>query len=122
MQLATANVAFYKQVRPTVQQGALYRLTPTLAAPGRWASEYVAPDRSSAVVFAFLHSQQYGEPFPVIRLQGLDPGSTYTLTPRDPGKAPLLPQQASGAELMGAGVPVLLRGDYDSTAFTLKRR
>ncbi len=122
MQLAAAKVAFYKQVRTAVQQGELYRLTPALDAPGHWVSEYVAPDRSSAVVFAFLHSQQFGEPFPVIRLQGLDPSRTYTLTPRDPDKAPMLPKQATGAELMGAGVPVLLRGDYDSTAFTLKEQ
>jgi alpha-galactosidase len=122
MQLAAAQVAFYKSIRPLVQQGSLYRLTPTLATPGRWATEYVAPDKSEAVVFAFLHSQQYGEPFPVIPLQGLDPTATYTLTPRDPAKAPMLTQQATGAELMGAGIHVTLRGDYDSTVFILKRQ
>ncbi len=121
MQLAATQVAFYKSVRPLVQQGALYRLTPTLAAPGHWATEYVAPDKSEAVVFAFLHSQQYGEGFPVVRLEGLDPAATYTLTPRDAGKTSMLAQQATGAELMGAGVRVTLRGDYDSTAITLKR-
>ncbi len=121
MQLAAANVAFYKQIRATVQEGSLYRLTPALDMAGHWADEYIAPDRSSAVVFAFLHSQQFGEPFPTIRLEGLDADRTYTLTARDPAKAPMLPKQATGAALMGAGVPVLLRGDYDSTAFTLKR-
>ncbi len=121
MQSAAANVAWYKQVRDAVQQGALYRLTPALDEAGHWASEYLAPDGASGVVFAFLHSQQFGEPFPVIRLEGLEADRTYTLTARDPAKAPMLPKQATGAALMGAGVRVLLRGDYDSTAFTLKR-
>ncbi len=122
MQLATANVALYKQVRPLVQQGSLYRLTPSLATPGAWASEYVAPDRSSAVAFAFLHSQQFGTPYPLLRLEGLDPDATYTLTPRDADKTAQLPRQATGATLMGAGVQLGLRGDYDSTVFTLRRQ
>ena len=122
MQLATAQVAFYKSIRALVQQGSLYRLTPALATEGEWASEYVAPDKSEAVVFAFLHSQQYGTPFPAIHLEGLDPAATYTVTPRDPAKSHMLPQTATGAELMGAGLQPTLRGDYDSTAFTLKKQ
>ncbi len=122
MQLAAANVAFYKQVRTTVQQGELHRLTPALDTPGDFASEYVAPDKSQAVVFAFLHSQQFGTPYPVVRLEGLDPQATYTVTARDGEKAPMVPKQATGAELMGAGLQLNLRGDYDSTALTLKRQ
>ena len=122
MQLGAKNVAFYKSVRAMVQQGALYRLTPSLDAQGHWATEYIATDHSQAVVFAFLHSQHYGEPFPALRLQGLDPQAVYTITPRDPGQAKMLPQQASGAALMTTGVQLKLTGDYDSTAFTLKRQ
>ncbi len=122
MQAAATQVAFYKTVRPLVQQGSLYRLTPSLAMAGRWATEYVAADKSQAVVFAFLHSQQYGEAFPALRLEGLDAAATYTITPRDPRKAQGTPQQATGAELMGEGLRVGLRGDYDSTAVVLQRR
>ncbi len=122
MQLAQSKVAFYKSVRPLVQQGDLYRLTPSLDATGHWATEYVAPDKSHAVVFAFLHSEQYGEPFPTIHLQGLVPNDTYKLTAVDSKKGAMLPQTATGAALMGAGVQVVVRGDYDSTAFTLERK
>ncbi len=121
MKLAADEVAFYKSVRPLVQLGLLYRLTPGLAMPGRWASEYVAPDKSAAVVFAFLQASEFGDPFPPVRLQGLDPDATYTLTAQDPAKAPMLPRQATGAALMNEGLPLRLRGDYDSTAITLKR-
>ena len=122
LQQSAAYVAFYKSVRPLVQQGSIFRLTPALATAGAWAGESVSADRSAAVVFAFLHSQQFGAPFPSLRLEGLDPEATYMITPRDPEKAALLPKEATGAELMGEGIAVTLRGDYDSTAFTLNRR
>ncbi len=122
MELSRAQVALYKSVRPLVQGGSLYRLTTALAIPGRWASEYVAPDASEAVVFAFLHSQAYGEAFPSVHLQGLDAGATYTITPRDAAKASMLPAQATGAELMQSGLMLGLRGDYDSTVVRLKRQ
>ncbi len=121
MQLATAQIAFYKSVRPLVQQGLLYRLTPGLGLPGRWASEYVAPDGSEAVVFAFLQASEFGDPFPPVRLQGLDPAAHYTLIPQDAKKAALLPQHATGAELMSGGLLLTLRGDYDSTAVRLRK-
>ncbi len=121
MQLAAAQVAFYKGVRPLVQQGLLYRLTPGLGLPGRWATEYVAPDRSEAVVFAFLQATEFGDPFPPVRLEGLDPAAHYTLLPQDAAKARLLPQHASGAELMSGGLLLTLRGDYDSTAVRLRK-
>ncbi len=119
---SAANVTFYKQVRPLVQMGSLYRLTPALATPGAWASESVAPDKSAAVVSAFLRSEQFGTPYPIVRLEGLDPAATYTGTPRDADKGAMLPKQATGAELMGAGVELKLQGDYASTAFTLRRQ
>ena len=63
MQAAAQFVAFYKRVRATVQRGALYRL---IAPEGSEvsATEYVSTDGNQAVLFAFLHSQQFGTPFP----------------------------------------------------------
>ncbi len=121
LQQSAAQVAFYKQVRPLVQQGELYRLTTSLDMPGRWATEYVASDKSEAVVFAFLQATQFGEPFPAVQLEGLDPAATYTITPQDAKKAPMLPAEASGAELMHSGLQLNLRGDYDSTAVRLRK-
>lgn len=118
---SAAQVAFYKQVRPLVQQGLLYRLTPSIGEPGAWVTEYVAPDKSEAVVFAYLHSQQFGSPFPGVQLQGLDAAATYALTPQDEAKAGSLPQRATGAELMGGKLQLTLRGDYDSTIVRLKK-
>ena len=123
--MATAKdlVAFYKTIRPTVQQGLQYRLIAP-SRPGapseRAATEYVSTDGTQAVVFAYLHSQNFGDPYPLVRLAGLDPKATYRLHPLDP-KQFLAQQEASGSYWMSHGLQLDLRGDYDSTAVVLER-
>lgn len=120
METATRMTAFYKEVRPTVQLGELHRLMRPEASETS-AVEYVSPDGRSAVVFAYLHSQHYGRPFPTVRLDGLDPAVTYRLTPLDAKKVPGLTSERNGSQLMGEGIDFALRGDYDATAVRLER-
>ena len=135
MKQAAADVAFYKTIRTTVQQGSLYRLTRSLNGDdpgfenpasqleqGRWASEYVSQDGRQVAVFAFLHAQHFGEPFPAVRLEGLDPDATYRITARDAKKADGVSATASGAVLMGEGLHLTLKGDYDSTVVVLAKQ
>jgi alpha-galactosidase len=119
MQQATGYVAFYKQVRATVQRGALYRL---IAPQGSEvaATEYVSNDGGQAVLFAFLHSQQFGIPFPTFRLRGLEKDSLYKVHAMDPGKVQET-GAVSGAYLMNHGLDLRLVGDYDSTAITFEK-
>ncbi|HZD44923.1 MAG TPA: alpha-galactosidase, partial [Acidobacteriaceae bacterium] len=116
-------VAFYKTIRPTVQQGLQYRLIAP-SRPGapseRAATEYVSGDGTQAVVFAYLHSQNFGDPYPLVRLAGLDPKATYRLHPLDAKQLPAQ-QEASGSYWMGHGLQLDLRNDYDSTAVVLER-
>ncbi|HEX6771988.1 MAG TPA: alpha-galactosidase, partial [Acidobacteriaceae bacterium] len=123
MTTAKDLVAFYKTVRPTVQQGSQYRLIAP-SRPGapseRAATEYVSTDGTQAVVFAYLHSQNFGDPYPLVRLHGLDPKALYRLRPLDP-KQLLSPHEATGSYWMGHGLDFNLRGDYDSTAVVLER-
>ena len=105
-----------KQIRPVVQTGALYRLmSPRFG--DLTASEYVAEDGQTAVLFAFLHSQQFGLPVPTIHLRGLDPKAVYTLQFLDGRTA-----ESSGAYLMNRGVDLNLRGDYDSSLIVLSMK
>ena len=117
-------VAFYKTIRPTVQQGLQYRLIAP-SRPGapseRAATEYVSTDGTQAVLFAYLHSQNFGDPYPLVRLQGLDPKATYRLRPLNP-KQLRSQQEASGSYWMGHGLQLELSGDYDSTAVVLQRQ
>lgn len=119
IQLATHLTAFYKSIRTTVQHGKLYRLRRPQTQEATDV-EYVAQDGSQAVLFSYLHSQQYGMAQPRVRLQGLNPEAMYRLHPLDPAKYKG-DVTISGALLMGDGVSIRLQGDYDSTAIALER-
>jgi alpha-galactosidase len=119
MSTATRMVDFYKQVRPTVQQGELYRLRSPV---GRETSqvEYLSADGSEGVLFAYLRSQQYGMAYEPVRLQGLAPEAIYQVLSLDSAKYKG-PEHVSGAELMESGIQLGLSGDYDGTAIRLVR-
>ena len=114
--LATEMIAAYKRIRPTVQEGNLYRLLSPQQGEVT-ANEYVARDGGQAVLFAFLHSQQYQRPAPAIRLAGLDARATY----RVQILGLMGTMDYSGAYLMENGITVRLSGDYDSSALILTR-
>ena len=115
--LAKKMIAYYKQIRPTVQLGKLYRLVSPRTPEGFAATQYVAEGGRQAVVFATLHSQQYGRPVPPLRLEGLDEQGVYKLTWLD-GRT----QTLSGAALMHRGLQLDLRGDYAATSAMLEKQ
>ncbi|HZU10530.1 MAG TPA: GH36 C-terminal domain-containing protein, partial [Pseudacidobacterium sp.] len=111
----------YKQVRETVQHGALYRLILPADGSEYSVTESVAQDGKQAAVFAFLHSSQMGYPYPRLFLRGLERNAQYRLhwiTERPGGQ---LPESASGSYWMDHGVDLNLRGDFQATAFRLDR-
>jgi alpha-galactosidase len=120
MQAAAGFVAYYKRVRATVQRGGLYRL---IAPEGSEVSadEYVSQDGQQAVLFAFLHSQQFGTPFPTVFLRGLDENAMYKLQAIDPTQMTEA-ESVSGAYLMHHGIDLHLHGDYDSTSVILEKQ
>jgi alpha-galactosidase len=113
-------VAFYKRIRETVQRGANYRL---ISPQGSEASavEYVANNGKQAVLFGFLHSEQFGTPFPMVYLRGLDENARYKIEGIDASQV-LETGTLSGAYLMHHGLRLRLRGDYDSTAVILEKQ
>ncbi|MEU9310799.1 alpha-galactosidase [Streptomyces sp. NPDC048256] len=102
-------VDLYKEIRPLVQQGDLYRLRPP--AGGLSAVQYVRGDES--VVLAWLQAQRFGEPVPALRLRGLDPTASYEC--RETGEV------HRGAVLLHHGLRTGLRGDLDATVIRLRR-
>ena len=120
---ATAKrlVAEYKQIRETVQHGSLYRLISPRNGSEFSVTESVSPDQNQAAVFAFLHSSQFGYPFPRIYLRGLDPKGQYRLHWISADPAGKLPETASGEYWMGVGVDLELHGDFQASAFRLDR-
>jgi alpha-galactosidase len=118
--LATKMVAYYKSIRRTVQQGKSYRLFSPREGE-LTANQYVSEDGRQSVLFAFLHSQQYGRPAPTIRLQGLDEHGVYRIKALDANKLVEKLDTASGAYLHSHGLDLQLVGDYDSESILLER-
>lgn len=102
-------VDLYKEVRPVVQHGELYRLRPP--AGGLSAVQYVRGEET--VVLAWLQAQSYGEPVPPLRLRGLDPTASYEC--RETGET------HRGAVLLHHGLRTGLKGDLDATVLRLRR-
>ena len=115
-------VASYKRIRPTVQQGDLYRLVSPYGG-SHAALMYVNADASHAVVFLWgLVRTNWSNFVPPLALQGLDKAKAYKVREinivkerhcRVDGKT------LRGESLMSMGLPVRLRGDYDSAVFEL---
>ena len=96
-------VRLYKKIRPIVQNGFLYRLeSPT--EKNYAVFQYVSPDRTQSVVFAFSGAMQFARMPERIRLEGLDKERMY-----DCGEYGI----RSGAGLMNVGLQIPLRGDMD---------
>jgi len=93
-------VETYRDVRPLVQQGELWRLVP----PGeRAALEYVAADGQNAVVFGFQLAACTDDLEP-LRLGGLDPDRVYEVTAVDLAAEP----GATGADRERRPAPALM--------------
>ncbi len=125
-QFATAKrlIAAYHQVQRTIVQGDLYRLISPRGGSEFSATQSVNNDKSQSVVFAFLHSTQLARPFPLLKLKGLDPAATYTLTPIEGKALAGTPQAASGAWWMNHGLEMDedFKGDFQAAAFRLDRK
>ncbi|MFF4349375.1 alpha-galactosidase [Streptomyces sp. NPDC001530] len=102
-------VGLYKEIRPVVQRGDLYRLRPPEG--GLSAVQYVHGDET--VVLAWLQAQRHGEPVAPLRLRGLDPTQAYEC--RETGEV------HRGAVLLHHGIRTGLRGDLDATVIRLRR-
>ncbi|HKN57042.1 MAG TPA: GH36 C-terminal domain-containing protein, partial [Amycolatopsis sp.] len=109
--LARELIALYRDIRPVVQHGELYRLRPPVD-DGLVALQYVHRDRS--VVFAYRQAAHFNAPARPLRLAALDPAARY----HDPDSG----RTHSGAVLLGHGLALdLPGGDFASTVVRLDR-
>jgi alpha-galactosidase len=109
---AAELIAAYKDIRPVIQRGRLYRLASVLHAPFG-ASAYVAGD--DVVVLCWWGPRQCGARPTRIRLAGLDAGARY----RETGSG----QPHWGSALMAEGLvlPEERGSNFDSTLVHLVR-
>lgn len=110
---AAVHIAAYKEIRHLVQGGQQFRLASFRQSPLA-AVQYVSEDRIESVVFAFLHAQQFGRGR-ALKLQGLDGDRLYEVEGLG-GETVRL----HGSTLMNAGIPLNLRGDFDSALIRIR--
>ena len=114
----------YKELRPVIQTGDLYRLVSPYNRKGVASLMYVDDSRSQAALFVYKTDNYHNQTLPRIRLAGLDADKTYTITEKNVRvwKEPcsLSGKQFTGRFLMEVGIEVPLWEDYASRVFELK--
>ncbi|KAF6835222.1 alpha-galactosidase 2 [Colletotrichum plurivorum] len=104
-------MALSERVNPIVIGGDLWRLN--LPEESNWpAALVVSEDGSEAVLFYYQVRALYNHARPRLRLQGLDPSSSYSLDGNG---------TYSGATLMSTGVQYDFEGDYDSRVVLIQK-
>ena len=114
----------YKELRQVVQTGDLYRLVSPYNRRGVSSLMYVDDSRSQGALFVYKTDNYYNQMLPRIRLAGLDPDRTYTMTERNVRvghqACTLSGKQFTGRFLMDVGIEVPLWEDYASRVFEIK--
>lgn len=106
----------YKQIRPIVQLGNLYRLVSPYDKKGVASMMYVNDDKSKAVFFWWKLDTFVNAHLPRVRMAGLDPDRLYTVHELDrTDKNPLWCEgkQFTGAYLMNEGLEMPTGGDWN---------
>ncbi len=123
-QQCTACFRDYKELRNVVQTGDLYRLVSPYNRGGVASLMYVDDAQQQAALFVYKTDNYYNQTLPRIRLAGLNPDKTYTLTEKNVrvGQQPcsLSGKQFTGSFLMRVGIEVPLWEDYASRVFEIK--
>ena len=108
MEICRKNVALYKEIRPLVQFGDLYRLADA-DEDEFLCTQYVNKSKTESVVFLAARGTRFYKKRVTLRLAGLDPVRRYRL--EFDGKM----IEKSGAYLMEAGLAAHIRGaDYNT--------
>ncbi len=112
----------FKKIRHVTCRGEIHRLASLRERPYA-AFEYVLPDASEALLYAFGHGLRHNERIPNILLESLDPEKTYDVQVYgEPSDQRPAYRAVSGLNLMEVGVLVGLCGDYDSRIFHFRAR
>ncbi len=112
----------YKEIRPIVQQGDLYRLISPYDKKGVSSLMYSTEDKSEAVFFAYKLEHFHNQVIPRFTMKGLDPDKTYLITEMNVEGKPisLNGKKIKGSILMNQGVELPLNGEYASHVLKLK--
>ena len=78
--LCRKAIAEYKEIRPVVQFGDIYRLVSPYDGHNMASLMYVAPEKDEAVFYWWKTETLYDDHLPRVRMAGLDPDKMYKVT------------------------------------------
>lgn len=106
----------YKEIRPVVQFGDLYRLLSPYDNKGAASLMYVTPAKDEAVFYWWRTNGNVGTKTPRVTMAGLDPDRVYTVTELnriDNNPLPYEGKQFTGRFLMETGLEIPFEHDLD---------
>ena len=109
-------IASYKEIRPVVQFGDLYRLHSPYAGDNLASLMYVSEDKQKAVFYWFKLETFKNEHFPRVKMQGLDANKLYKvreLNRIDKTPLPFEGKSFTGAYLMNNGLELPYSHDVE---------
>jgi alpha-galactosidase len=120
---AKKAVAFYKEIRPIIQLGDLYRLLSPYEGNGFCSEMFVKEDKSEAVFFCYKFENYIGLETPRWHMAGLDPDATYVLNEFEGTERSRYfeGKTFSGKFLMETGIDATLGRQFASRVIRLKR-
>ena len=122
---AKKAVAFYKEIRPIIQLGDLYRLLSPYENKGFCSEMFVNEDKSEAVFFCYKFENYIGLETPRWHMAGLDPNATYILNEfegPERGARSFEGKSFSGKFLMETGIDANLSGQFASRVIRMRKR
>jgi alpha-galactosidase len=120
---AKKAVAFYKEIRPLVQQGDLYRLLSPYENQGFCSEMFVSEDKNEAVFFCYKFENYIGLEAPRWHMAGLDPDATYRLNEFEgtERRRNFEGKTFSGKFLMETGIEATMSGQFASRVIRLRK-
>ena len=120
---AKKAMAFYKEIRPIVQLGDLYRLLSPYDNKGFCSEMFVSEDKSEAVFFCYKFENYIGLETPRWHMAGLDPNATYRLNEFECAERShyFEGKTFSGKFLMETGIDATLGRQFASRVIRLKK-
>ena len=122
-EFAKRAIKAYKEIRPIVQHGDLYRLVSPYDKVGFASLMYATPEKDKAVFYAYRMEYLLNQVTPRVRMTGVDPQKQYKLVEMTPlkedKKNSLDGKIVSGKLLMEEGIEVPFSGEYSSVVMQL---
>ena len=112
----------YKQIRPIVQFGDLYRFNSPFDADGYTALSYVSASKDEAIGFAYSTELHLREIYYQMKFKGIDPDASYKVSEINKAQKNFFLNDGaiySGEYLIERGIQLKIAGCYDSVVLKL---